>query len=549
VFRAIRSNRAWTRILWSKDSEVELAVKLAFSVVQEIPGCSVGEGWCDIPHTALGLEDVDKLFLLTGVDAPVATVVPANPIQPKRVLYDYQLHAVELMLEGELPGFILADDMGLGKSAEAAVAAETLRKRRGGAVVVVGPLSARETWRNELLVLGFIEDGDELCVLESRSLDDDSWRSDASFYFVHYDVVRAWWSKLNQLPSIVVCIIDEAHRIKNSKTNRAKGTLMVAGAAHKRILLTGTPIDNRPSDLWNLLTIATGARTWGGPIDFRRRYAGAVHDGYGWKDQEPTNTDELQDRIAPMFLRRTAKDERVEVELPDLTRTVQMTELGEYRREHDDVLSTASMEEVVRAIATGAVREVLPVLTRLRQVTSAAKLKGTIDFVSNALEEGQSAVVFCWEKRTAEALYNGIYPAGYMVTGDTPQTRRDWAVENFQQHGGVIVATYGTLSEAVTLHKGRLVVLHDLDWVMSNLLQAEKRIHRVGQKNACQSVWMIANHSIDTILLPILLKKAKLAEEVLGMPEGTDALRELDIIEERSMEDEIKQALSLWEAM
>jgi SNF2 family DNA or RNA helicase len=109
------------------------------------------------------------------------------------------------------------------------------------------------------------------------------------------------------------------------------------------------------------------------------------------------------------------------------------------------------------------------------------------------------------------------------------QKDRDNSVRDFQENGGLLVATYGALAEGVTLTAARAIVLHDLDWKMSTILQAEARIHRLGQTRGCMSTWMIAEDSIDVILARALLRKAEVIEQTLGIDAPAKAVDELEL--------------------
>jgi SNF2 family DNA or RNA helicase len=114
-----------------------------------------------------------------------------------------------------------------------------------------------------------------------------------------------------------------------------------------------------------------------------------------------------------------------------------------------------------------------------------------------------------------------------------------------------MVSTLGTLREGVTLHRARIIVVHDLHWVLNHLLQVEARIHRIGQLRPCQSVWMLAKDSIDTLLAPLLLTKARYAEELLGITAGADALAELELdttIPQQTVGDHVERLLNAWRA-
>lgn len=557
-FRSATSARGWWSLLWS-DQIAAARLSAAISDVAQIPGCLVSNNSLQIPHTAWMLEEVQALAAQAGtaiVDTRRDLDFDGKLWKPLRDLYSYQKYGVEFALQED--GVLIADEMGVGKTAQAITIVETTRQRYGGPAIVLAPLSVRGTWQDELTKLGAITSPDQFFVLEGRKdVDGFEIHPRIRYYFVHFDIARSWWPKTLLLKaagqSPCATIVDEAHLVRNSRTSRAKGALMFLSAARRKILLTGTPIDNRPSDLWFPLTLACGPRTWGSPGDFRRRYAGAHMNGFGGLQDGDTltNVPELRARIASFYLRRTA--EQVGLELPELTRRVEYCSLGKYEREHRDVIGNTSIEAIARAIAAGVVGEhLLPLISRLRQITSAAKAQATIDYVNNALEQGESLVVFCWERQTAAKIAGAIVHRVECITGDVDQKIREHRIRWFQAEAPeprCLVATLGSLSVGVTLHRARIVVMHDLDWLVRDLLQAEKRIHRIGQKRACQSIWMLAENSIDTIMAPILLRKAELMQDFLGMSAGVELAQDLGLEQlagREAVEEQVDRALRVW---
>lgn len=544
---------------WRDGQQHPLDVELALSCLKDVPGCSLHPQAIEVPHTAWMLPAVESLWELCDVAAPKLEQPPVAAWSPARPLYDYQQEAADFIIAER--GTLVADAMGLGKTSEAIVAAERLRRAYGPDAqgIILAPLMVRETWKRELLTLGAIETELQFCALATRNLNDPSYRTEGvRYYFLHYDVARAWWSRLTG-PARPVVILDEAHWIRNARTQRAKGAAVLAGMCRNRIVLTGTPLDNRPADLWFPLTVATGQRTWGGPLDFRKRYAGAEFNGYGWEDTVPTRTDELQQRMEPFFLRRTA--ESVGLQLPTLTRQSMLVDFDPRSRgRHDGVLHSVDLRTLVKALMSGHVQDdVLPILTTLRKITSRAKVASTVAYVSNALDQGEAVVVSCWEREVAERLRTAIdapLHRKFLISGDISQTQRAAAIERFQQvpadEPAVMVSTLGTLREGVTLHRARIMVLHDLHWVLNHLLQVEARIHRIGQARPCQSVWMLAEDSIDTLLAPMLLTKARYAEEILGIKAGVDALADLDLdaveLPQEQLDYQVERVLDRWRA-
>ena len=535
------------RITWLQDAPLPSAVAARLFQLSQIPGVKYEDGWSviEVPESCWQLESVRNLIDLTqthtgfkrqpksGLDQYVSL-----PLL-KRKPYSWQIDGARIAL-GNGRGMLLCDVMGAGKTFTALIAAEAAAQQIDADQprLIIAPSFTRDVWRRELLSSGILEDESQFCALRSRDFGDDSWRDDALWYFVHYDIVHAWCSKIlaARRGKPVVTILDEVHRLKNDRAQRSKGAINAASGSSFKMLLTGTPLDNAVHELWHPLSILDGAYTWGGFSQFRRRYAGALRGRFGMIDGDgPTHVDELRFRLGSRYLRRTMDD--IGHALPPLNRekiTIQLDEktLGE----HNDIISSHDIGELVNSILEGrASEDALCILDRLRKLTSRGKFRSTVDYVSNLLEQGESVVVFCWQREMAYRLGNAackerhFTPSTSIVTGENKPHEREAEVAEFQKRGGLLVATYGALAEGVTLTRARAIVLHDLDWKMSTILQAEARIHRLGQQRGCISAWMVAENSIDVILARALLRKAEIIESTLGIDAPAKAADELDL--------------------
>jgi len=540
-YRVLRTGAAWVRLLWPHDHLHDGVVTTALQALGRMPGVRPGPNYVDLPCTVWGTLEAAHLWRVLGAVAPELWVPLAPEWFPERALFEHQWSGVEKLLSA--PGVLLADDMGSGKTTTAIVAAERVRLAHPGQpALIVSTLSSRDVWRRELVAVGVRE---PMHALTGRDIS-VGWNPHATWIFVHFDIVLAWMTKLQGIKPCVA-IMDEAHWIKNGRTQRGRGATAAVAIVPQRMLLTGTPVENRPGDLWNQLAILTGQYTWGSPVEFRVRYAGATYDGHGYQDGDtPTHVEELQARMAPFYLRRTIAD--LALALPPLTRRLQVCVLRHtLQREHDEVLGAHGVEQLVRALQTGAVHDnVLQTLTRLRQVTSAGKLDATCEYVTNVQAQGEGVVVFVWERETAETI--ALRTGGFKITGDDTQARRTQVIDMFQATpGAVLVATLGSLRESVTLHTARIVVMHDWHWVLTHMLQGEARVWRTGQRRACQSVWMMAENSIDTILARVLYAKAGAMQSV-GIDKGREALEELGVgqLARDLVTDRVNEMLGAW---
>ena len=551
--RTLYPSRGWLHVLWSKDHELSQSQQAAIDAACAIPGCRQLANKFEASYTTWMLPEVHRALTALGAPLPPTSLSGFLPDLRKlaRPLFEHQDSGVHFLLASN--GAVLADGMGLGKTTVAAVAAEAVRlaalagSARRGPVVIVGTRATRNVWRSELLALGILKTAEELCVLESIDLHNTCFVRGSAWYFCHFDVLKYWWSRLyGEHP--VVLIVDEAHYIRNGRAQRSKATQLAAAGTLQRFLLTGTPLDSKPSELWFPLTVACGRYTWGSPNEFRVRYCGATRNGFGLQDNAVTNVEELKQRLAVAYLRRTCDE--VGLDMPLFTRQMQSCDLGAFKAEHDALLASVDIKTLVRSLACGMVAQALPVLTELRKLTSLAKIPATVEQVHTALEQNESIVVFAWTRETVSKLYSAVGRIDKIkVDGSQPQAQRDDAVRVFQasKTPTALFATYGALREAVTLHQSRLVLLHDLGYTVSELLQAEKRVHRLGQRRACLATWMLAEHSVDTLIAPILQRKLSMLGDLGLAPEHEIDLSQIDgTSPSETFEQQIERAIDVW---
>ena len=510
--------------------------------VSRVPGITAHERGVRLPTNALALRLVRDAI----PEAP-ALRAPARPhTPPPPHLLPHQHAAAEHF--ADVNG-VLADAPGLGKTRTALAIALA----GDGAILIVGPKFTRAVWERELREVY----GERLAYFEGRDASAPIDWDAARCWFAHFDILDAWQGRIYS--RFAFAIVDEAHYARDAKSRRGRATSAIIGTVPRRLLLTGTPLVNKPAELWHLLTIATGPGTWGSLADFRRRYCGAMHDGYGWRDGDPSNLGELHARMGAYSLRRTEHD--LAVPMPAFTRTTVAATLGEQAQAYHAALAGVDVAALVEAVVRGyASRDVLGQLGRIRKLTSRAKLTATADYVAALLDAGESVVVFCHERETAKLLASKVFcavvregfdrvPQPLVLTGDLDEAARTEGVAKFQQEATqrpmLLAATYGALGVGVTLTAARHVVLHDLDWTFAAILQAEKRVHRLSQTRPVTSAWVLAEDSIDTVIARVLLRKASYLAQTLGQTEGVDAVEEVNLREiagrtAESFDDEVR---------
>lgn len=394
---------------------------------------------------------------------------------------------------------ILADDMGLGKTRTAIVAAR--EQHPDGPYLVICPATLKLNWQREIHM---VEPGATVQVLSRQDFDPA-----ARWTVVNYDRLNRYQAAL-LAAGFATVIVDEAHAIKNDSA-RSKRTLALTEAADHAYLLTGTPMTNRPRDLFNLLK-AVRHPLANSFYSFAKRYCAAVDNGYGLDTNGASNLEELSKVMAGVMLRR-AKSEVLD--LPEKVRTwlpadVPVARVGGHEQRALDYLA----ENPARSGPTWIT--FLGLLNKARHELAISKARFTADFVTDLVEHGQKVVVFTGYTGVVRTLEERFGNTAVTLTGETPADARQVAVDRFQADPKVRVFI-GNLQAAgvgITLTKGDHVVFNDLDWVPANHWQAEDRIHRIGRVGTAFATYLYAPDTLDGFVADLLEQKARMVEVV-----------------------------------
>jgi SWI/SNF-related matrix-associated actin-dependent regulator 1 of chromatin subfamily A len=327
-------------------------------------------------------------------------------------------------------------------------------------------------------------------------------------------------------------VFDEAHYLKNHTSQRSRVARQLVDRAPNAAVhcLTGTPVTNRPRDLFPLLQVVGHpmARSF---LSFAKRYCAAVHNGYGWVTDGASNLEELRVQLHGVMLRRT-KDEVLD--LPPKIRNwmpVNVAE-GTAKKEMRKVLEMLMVGAQERAVAGARSRprratagqdrvRLLAALSKARLALAKAKVSSTIDLVEGAIAQGEKVIVFTGFDAPAKAIAEHFGDQAVLLTGATPARNRQRLVDRFQRDDGVRVFVANIVAGGVglTLTAARQVVFNDLDWVPANHWQAEDRAYRIGQTGTVNVTYLIAEQTVDEFVRSALQVKALLVEKVV---EGRD---------------------------
>ncbi len=470
--------------------------------------------------------------------ARLLALAPGDPdaafrkaVELSQGLFPHQIEGVAFLLGRRRA--ILADDMGLGKTRQAIVALRHVVP--DGPYLVVCPASVKRNWAREIDI-GAPGASTHVVERNARAAGDPDW------VIVNYDILGKHIDALARRPWAGL-VFDEAHYLKNHRSARSRLARQLADQARKHggvdpavYLLTGTPLTNRPRDLFVLLQLV-GHPLGRSFLSFAKRYCAAERNDFGWQTGGASNIEELTVQLHGVMLRRS-KDHVLAlppkirswmpIEVPKGTGVGDMKKAVALLVSHDRV---APKSDINQWQLRG---RLLHAVTRARQAVAAAKVTATIDFVTGAIEQGEKVIVFSCFEEPMNRLSQHFSESAVIVTGQTPADKRQSLVDRFQKDERIRVYLANIIAGGIgtNLTAATQVVFNDLDWVPANHWQAEDRAYRIGQTRTVNVTYMIASNTIDDFVQTVLERKGALVSAVVDgkalMPdESGDVLDEL----------------------
>ena len=343
----------------------------------------------------------------------------------------------------------------------------------------------------------------------------------ADLYIVNYDLLIAWLDTLLALKTPLL-IADEVHMCKNTKTQRTKSLQKLAREIPRVIGLTGTPVTNRPAELWPLLNMVDRA-AWPNFFPFAKRYCNAYHDGWSWHFDGASHLDELHAHIKPYVVRRTKA--QVLTELPAKQRTPLVVELDfASRRAYQAAIGTARShiaEARQNHVALGANH--LALIEYAKQAAVAGKLPHAFNWIQDFLATDKKLVVFATHHSTVDSVIEHFGAQAVKLTGHENVQQRQSAVDRFQSDDTVrlFVGNIRAAGVGITLTAASNVLFLELDWTPGAHSQAEDRTHRIGQTDSVTSFYMLAANTIDEDIYTLLEAKRQIVDTVSDGTPGT----------------------------
>lgn len=441
----------------------------------------------------------------------------------RRPLYRYQVEGSGWMSSRIFAGAgaILADDQGIGKSTQAVAA---LCATDAFPAVVICPASLKVHWAREFW---FSVKRPKVTIIEGYT----SRIEKADVYICNYDILRHREQALLAIRPRLY-LIDEAQELKHPDpppTHRAMVATRLVSQTIGALVLTGTPIMNRPNEFWRLLHLAD-PKAWPSFKAYRSRYLSGrkgkeVGRSMRTSAGKVERLNELQAAYAPCLLRRMKS--QVLTDLPPKSRRSVLVSLDDksmahYKKAELDVVAwLRSLGQAERA-SEAAKAPSLVKLTMLRRIAALGKLQVAIpEYLKRWFSDhgAEPLVIFGYHKDVMEGLWKICQRLRIRTTGvggGESTAKRQRAIDDFQSgRADVFLAPIRTAGVGLNLQRAAESLFVERIWTPSGLLQAEDRIHRLGQTRPVTVTYIDAQGTVDEHIASVLEAKQRIINAVV----------------------------------
>lgn len=442
--------------------------------------------------------------------------------------YQYQREGILYGMEKKR--LIIGDEPGLGKTLQSIGIVDTANAYP---CLVICPSSLKINWQREF----------EKFTDKSAMVLDNNTRSTFGYLMkmgvhhvaiVNYESLKKFFvwdiksdGKTFRLKDVVFSdfirifksiIIDESHRVKDPSAQQTIFTKGISVGKEYVIMLSGTPVVNRPNDLVAQLSIMNRLKDFGGYSKFVADYCADAKD----KNAQPAvPLSELSKRLYDNCMIRREKS-KVLPQLPDKTRVdlyVEISNGDEYRLAAEDLAEYLRQytECTDRDIRRKMRMEALVRFMTLRALATKGKVSQAIDFIRNFIANGKKLIVFCALHEVVDMLQKA-FPKAVTVTGRDTAISKQSSVDAFQNNPDVmlIICSIKAAGVGLTLTSSSSVAFLELPWTYADCCQCEDRAHRIGQKDNVTCYYLLGRGTIDNTIYNLIHKKKTIANEIMN---------------------------------
>lgn len=460
-----------------------------------------------------------------------------NKWKPKKItiekllpLYPFQHKGLEWLQSVNGRG-ILADEMGLGKTIQ--ILAWLFHNPKIRPVLIAMTAGAKLVWRDELKKW---LPGEDIQVIYGRG----DHKIEESICLINFDIIfdtevikkkkdgKLIEKKigiprkfLTEIPFKAV-ILDEAHNLSSENSFRTQAVKELVKKTPHLIAATGTPIKNRPIELFPLLNMIDPAK-WPSKWIYAKNFCDLSYNGFGWDYSGSSNEDQLNEKLQGTMLRRLKEDYLTE--LPKKIRTIIPIELNKtdelkYRKKENELIH--GLDES----SDGAKQ--LSIIEKLKQLAIDFKLKYILKWIDNYLTQNKKLVVFSHHRHVVNLINDYYQTSCTTVIGGCSAKKRLKAVEAFQKDPSIKIfnGSIKACKEAITLTAASATLTTEFLWEPKDHEQAEDRVHRIGSEHdSIQAFYPVLDNSIEMKIAELLDSKIKNISKIIdGRPAETEDL-------------------------
>ncbi|KAL1109987.1 hypothetical protein AAG570_014066 [Ranatra chinensis] len=429
-------------------------------------------------------------------------------------LFPFQIEGVQFGISKH-GRCLIADEMGLGKTIQALGIADYFRSE--WPLLIVCPSSMRYQWEEE--IRKFIPSVPSYSVYVINSKKDFIER--AKVVIISFDLMGKQKDFLKKY-GFGVIIVDESHSLKSNKTQRTKAAIEIISNCRRCILLSGTPALSRPSELFPQIK-ALQPSLFKDMMEFGVRYCEGKQDRFGWNFNGSSNLDELRILLEEKIMIRRLKTDVLD-QLPSKIRQVVILS-------DDNIDNTKTMSVYAKKLNQDSIKgtEKRSTLLSYFAETGKSKIKAICLHIEKLLEQNKKFLCFAHHRDVLDAVCKVLEAKEVYyirIDGSVNSEERKSVCDQFQEEDKfrVAVLSIKAANTGITLTAAQLIVFAELFWNPGELIQAEDRAHRIGQKDSVLVQYLLAKGTADDYLWPLVQSKLTVLKRA-----GLSELKELTV--------------------
>lgn len=423
---------------------------------------------------------------------------------------------------------LLADEMGLGKTFQSLL---WMVERGIKLTIVVCPAFLKYNWEREAKLHFKLRSE----VIEGTAVPvGPRFHTPHSLVIINYDILRHWHKWLRKLKPQLI-IIDECHFIGNPKAKRTKAVKALCKGVPHVICLSGSPLTNRPAELFPTLSILR-RDLFNSFKMYGDRYCAPEWTKWGKVYKGAAHLKELHKKLKRhLMIRRLQED--VLSELPQKRRSIVplQIKMTEYNAATKDFVNWVRKNLGDRKANKAAKAERLVRMGYLKRLVAREKMTAVIQWLDSMLEESDSKIIVgCIHKAPIAMLRDYYGKRCVVLDGDTKNKQRMKVVDQFQKDKKVrLIIT--NIYEGWNGTAANKVAVAEFGWTPGKLGQLEKRAHRIGTKKPVNIYYLVTKGTIEEYLCKLLQTKQKVLEATLDGEGSGDQLDIFDELEKQLM--------------